>query len=74
MGREDVTAGKIKQARGKANSIIGAAKGDTSQEIRGQGAEGGWERRRRKWGVSHSRGEAATASIQLPARRKSRDR
>ena len=36
MGREDVSAGKIKQARGKANSIIGAAKGDTSQEIKGK--------------------------------------
>ena len=36
MGREDVTAGKIKQAKGKGNSIMGAVKGDTSQEIKGK--------------------------------------
>ncbi len=36
MGREDVAAGKIKQAKGKANDIAGAIKGDTAQQIRGK--------------------------------------
>jgi len=36
MGREDVTAGKIKQARGKANDTIGALKGDTSRQVKGK--------------------------------------
>jgi uncharacterized protein YjbJ (UPF0337 family) len=36
MAREDVAAGKMKQARGKANDVIGAAKGDTSQQLKGK--------------------------------------
>jgi uncharacterized protein YjbJ (UPF0337 family) len=36
MAREDVAAGKMKQARGKANDIIGAAKGDSSQQMKGK--------------------------------------
>jgi uncharacterized protein YjbJ (UPF0337 family) len=36
MAREDEVAGKIKQAKGKANDVIGAAKGDTSQQIKGK--------------------------------------
>jgi uncharacterized protein YjbJ (UPF0337 family) len=36
MGREDVAAGKIKQAKGKANDVIGAVKGDTGQQIKGK--------------------------------------
>ena len=36
MAREDVAAGKIKQAKGKANDIAGAIKGDTAQQIRGK--------------------------------------
>ena len=36
MGREDVAAGKAKQIKGKANDIIGAVKGDTSQQIKGK--------------------------------------
>jgi uncharacterized protein YjbJ (UPF0337 family) len=36
MGREDRVAGKVKQARGKANDMIGAARGKTSQQIKGK--------------------------------------
>jgi uncharacterized protein YjbJ (UPF0337 family) len=36
MGREDIAAGKIKQARGKANDIIGAATGNTGRQIKGK--------------------------------------
>lgn len=36
MGREDHMAGKIKQAKGKYNDVMGAAKGDTSQQIKGK--------------------------------------
>lgn len=36
MAREDVAAGKMKQARGKANDIVGAARGKTSQQIKGK--------------------------------------
>ena len=42
MGQEDVAAGKMKRVKGKGNDILGAAKGDTSQQIKGkiQGAVG----------------------------------
>ena len=36
MAREDVAAGTMKQARGKANDIVGAAKGDSSQQMKGK--------------------------------------
>ena len=36
MGMEDRVAGKVKQAKGKANDIAGAAKGDTGQQIKGK--------------------------------------
>ncbi len=36
MGREDVAAGKSKQVRGKVNDVVGAAKGDTSQQVKGK--------------------------------------
>ena len=36
MAREDVAAGKMKQARGKANDVIGAVKGDSSQQAKGK--------------------------------------
>ena len=36
MASEDIAAGKIKQARGKVNDVIGAAKGDTAQQIKGK--------------------------------------
>jgi uncharacterized protein YjbJ (UPF0337 family) len=36
MGSEDVVAGKVKQAKGKANDIAGAVKGDTAQQIKGK--------------------------------------
>ena len=36
MASEDIAAGKIKQLKGKANDIAGAAKGDTAQQIKGK--------------------------------------
>lgn len=36
MGIEDTAAGKVKQVKGKANDIAGAAKGDTGQQIKGK--------------------------------------
>jgi uncharacterized protein YjbJ (UPF0337 family) len=36
MGREDRAAGSMKQLKGKGNDIAGAAKGDTSQQIKGK--------------------------------------
>jgi uncharacterized protein YjbJ (UPF0337 family) len=36
MAAEDVAAGKVKQAKGKANEVAGAVKGDTGQEIKGK--------------------------------------
>lgn len=36
MGKEDVAAGRTKQAKGKANDVIGAVKGDKSQQAKGK--------------------------------------
>ena len=36
MGQEDVVAGQVKQVKGKANDVIGAIKGDTTQQIKGK--------------------------------------
>ena len=36
MAAEDTVGGKIKQVKGKANDMMGAAKGDTSQQIKGK--------------------------------------
>ena len=36
MGKEDVAAGKAKQVKGKVNDVVGAVKGDTSQQIKGK--------------------------------------
>jgi uncharacterized protein YjbJ (UPF0337 family) len=36
MGREDVAAGRTKQLKGKANDVIGAIKGDSSQQAKGK--------------------------------------
>jgi len=36
MGREDIAAGKLKQIRGKANDIAGAATGNTARQIKGK--------------------------------------
>jgi len=36
MGREDTAAGKIKQAKGKANEVIAASRGNTGQEVKGK--------------------------------------
>ena len=36
MGKEDVTAGKIKQIKGKANDIAGALTGNIGQQIKGK--------------------------------------
>ena len=36
MGREDVTAGKIKQVKGRANDVIGAATGNTARQVKGK--------------------------------------
>ena len=36
MAAEDRVGGNIKRLKGKANDIMGAAKGDTSQQIKGK--------------------------------------
>jgi uncharacterized protein YjbJ (UPF0337 family) len=36
MGREDIAAGKSKQVKGKLNDVIGAVKGDGSQQAKGK--------------------------------------
>ena len=36
MGVEDTMAGKAKQVKGKVNDVVGAAKGDTGQQIKGK--------------------------------------
>lgn len=36
MGREDIAAGKTKQLKGKVNDVVGAVKGDTSQQVKGK--------------------------------------
>ena len=36
MGREDVAAGRSKQLKGKANDVMGAIKGDASQQAKGK--------------------------------------
>ena len=40
MGREDVTAGKAKQLKGKLNDVVGAIKGDSSQQAKGKVQKG----------------------------------
>jgi uncharacterized protein YjbJ (UPF0337 family) len=40
MGREDVAAGKAKQAKGKLNDVVGAIKGDSSQQAKGKVQKG----------------------------------
>ena len=36
MGREDSAAGTMKQVKGKGNDVIGAIKGDSSQQAKGK--------------------------------------
>jgi uncharacterized protein YjbJ (UPF0337 family) len=36
MAREDIAAGRVKQVKGKANDVLGAVKGDTSQQVKGK--------------------------------------
>ena len=36
MGREDIAAGRTKQVKGKLNDVVGAVKGDTSQQVKGK--------------------------------------
>jgi uncharacterized protein YjbJ (UPF0337 family) len=36
MGREDNAAGKMKQLKGKGNDVMGAIKGDSSQQAKGK--------------------------------------
>lgn len=36
MGREDVIAGKVKQAKGKANDIAGAVTNDPVRQLKGK--------------------------------------
>ena len=40
MAREDVAAGKMKQLRGKANDVVGAVRGKTSQQVKGKMQKG----------------------------------
>ena len=40
MGREDSAAGKMKQIKGKANDVMGAIKGDSSQQAKGKVQKG----------------------------------
>jgi uncharacterized protein YjbJ (UPF0337 family) len=40
MSFEDVAAGKAKQVKGKVNDVVGAAKGDTAQQIKGKVEKG----------------------------------
>ena len=36
MGKEDVAAGRAKQVQGKVNDVVGAIKGDSSQQAKGK--------------------------------------
>lgn len=36
MAREDIAAGKTKRIKGKANDVMGALKGDSSQQGKGK--------------------------------------
>ena len=36
MAREDQVAGKVKQTKGRGNEILGAIKGDDSQQLKGK--------------------------------------
>jgi len=36
MGHEDVTSGRIKQIKGKANEIAGAVTGNTGRQVKGK--------------------------------------
>lgn len=36
MAAEDRVGGKMKQVKGKANDVMGAIKGDTSQQVKGK--------------------------------------
>lgn len=36
MGREDIAAGRVKQAKGKANDVIGAITGNTGRQVKGK--------------------------------------
>ncbi len=36
MAREDIAAGKVKQLKGKVNDVVGAARGNTAQQIKGK--------------------------------------
>jgi uncharacterized protein YjbJ (UPF0337 family) len=36
MGQEDVAAAKVKQIKGKANDVIGAATGNTARQVKGK--------------------------------------
>ena len=40
MGREDVAAGRAKQVKGKVNDVVGAARGDSGQQIKGKVQKG----------------------------------
>jgi uncharacterized protein YjbJ (UPF0337 family) len=40
MASEDVAAGKAKQVKGKVNDVVGAAKGDSSQQLKGKVQKG----------------------------------
>ena len=40
MAAKDILAGKARQVKGKINDVVGAAKGDTAQQIKGKVQKG----------------------------------
>jgi uncharacterized protein YjbJ (UPF0337 family) len=60
MGREDVVSGKVKQAKGFANDVVGAATGNTKQQIKGKAQKIAGK-------VQEEYGKATTKKPKIPA-------